>query len=66
VAPLKLQKNLPDMTQAHSDPALHRHLRQATKQPHHVLDHHPLLAPLLRKELSVMQYGNALAALHGV
>lgn len=54
------------MTHASSDPDLHWHLRQATKQPHHVLDHHPLLAPLLRKDLTVAQYGNALAALHGV
>jgi heme oxygenase len=45
---------------------MHRQLRQATKQPHHVLDHHPLLAPLLRPDLSAVQYGNALAALHGV
>lgn len=45
---------------------MHRLLRQATKKPHHVLDHHPLLAPLLRADLTVAQYGNALAALHGV
>lgn len=45
---------------------MHPLLRQATKKPHHVLDHHPLLAPLLRPDLTVLQYGNALAALHGI
>lgn len=54
------------MTHAHSDFTLHHHLRQATKQPHHALDHHPLLAPLLRSDLTAVQYGNALAALHGI
>jgi len=54
------------MTHVHSDYTLHHHLRQATKQPHHALDHHPLLAPLLRSDLTVAQYGNALAALHGI
>ena len=46
--------------------ALHRLLRQATKQPHHELDHHPLLAPLVGPALSRSQYGDALSALHGV
>lgn len=46
--------------------SLHAQLRQATKSVHHALDHHPLLAPLLRQDLSLAQYGNALAALHGV
>ena len=41
-------------------------LRAATKQPHHLLDHHPLLAPVVREDLSVDQYGDALAGLHGV
>lgn len=41
-------------------------LRVATRGPHRTLDHHPLLAPLLTHEVSVAQYGNALAALHGV
>lgn len=45
---------------------LHRVLRDATKLSHHALDRHPLLAPLLTRELTVMQYGAALAALHGV
>ncbi len=54
------------MTNASSDSAMHHHLRQATKQPHHVLDHHPMLAPLLRADLTQTQYGNALAALHGI
>jgi len=54
------------MTKASTDSAMHRHLRQATKKPHHVLDHHPLLAPLLQPDLTVVQYGHALAALHGI
>ncbi len=54
------------MTVDFSGSVMHRHLRQATKQPHHVLDHHPLLAPLLQPDLTVVQYGNALAALHGI
>lgn len=45
---------------------LHLSLRQATKQAHHVLDRHPLLAPLLMSAVSAKQYGNALTALHGV
>jgi heme oxygenase len=45
---------------------LHEHLRLATKKAHHQLDHHPLLAPLLKTDLSRTQYGNALAALHGI
>ena len=54
------------MTPVPSDSALHHQLRQATKRPHHVLDHHPLLAPLLRPDLTLAQYGNALASLHGI
>jgi len=54
------------MTPTDSVPDLHQRLRQATKQPHHVLDHHPLLAPLIRPDVTVAQYGDALAALHGV
>jgi heme oxygenase len=45
---------------------LHHWLRQATKMAHRDLDHHPLLAPLVRPDLGVVQYGDALAALHGV
>lgn len=45
---------------------LHSRLRQATKAPHHLLDHHPVLAPLIKSGLTVTQYGLALAALHGV
>lgn len=45
---------------------LHRVLRDATKLSHHALDRHPLLAPLMTRELTVKQYGAALAALHGV
>lgn len=41
-------------------------LREATKAPHRALDHHPVLAALINGRLSVQQYGDALAALHGV
>jgi len=52
----------------HSPPPseLQHRLRQATKQAHHVLDHHPLLAPLLTAKMRVDQYGDALSALHPV
>jgi heme oxygenase len=46
--------------------ALHDKLRHAAKAPHRLVDHHPLLAPLLRNDLTEEQYGDALAALHGV
>ena len=46
--------------------ALHDLLRQTTKTAHQVLDHHPLLVPLLKTDMSHTQYGDALAALHGV
>ncbi len=46
--------------------SLHAKLRQGTKLAHHRLDHHPLLMPLVRADLTAVQYGNALAALHGV
>jgi heme oxygenase len=46
--------------------ALHTCLRSATKGPHHQLDHHKLLAPLVRDDLTVEQYGKALAILHSV
>lgn len=45
---------------------LHGRLRQATRATHHVLDHHPLLAPLVRSGLTRRQYGHALAALYPV
>ncbi len=45
---------------------LHQRLRQATKEPHHALDHHPILCALLKPDVSLIQYGNALAALHGI
>ncbi len=54
------------MTNDDSVSPIHQSLRQATKQLHHTLDHHPLLAPLLRPELTREQYGNALAALYGI
>jgi heme oxygenase len=45
---------------------LHDKLRQTAKTPHRLVDHHPLLAPLLRDDLTERQYGDALAALHAV
>jgi heme oxygenase len=45
---------------------LHHRLRQASKHAHHSLDHHPLLAPLLKPKLGTEQYAHALAALHSV
>ena len=45
---------------------LHECLRQATKASHRLLDHHPLLAPLVRSDLTLVQYGDALTALYGV
>lgn len=41
-------------------------LRQATRAAHHDLDHHPLLAPLVREGLSLAAYADALAGLHGI
>lgn len=54
------------MTNTLSSSSLQYLLRQATKLPHHALDHHPVLAPLVRPDLTLVQYGNALEALHGV
>jgi heme oxygenase len=41
-------------------------LRQAAKAPHRLVDRRPLLASLLRYDLTEGQYGDALAALHCV
>jgi heme oxygenase len=54
------------MTNALSSSTLQYRLRKATKRLHHILDHHPVLAPLVRPNLTVIEYGNALEALHGV
>jgi heme oxygenase len=35
-------------------------LRTATRSAHHAIDHHPLLAPLVRQELSLEHYGRVL------
>lgn len=35
-------------------------LRTATRSAHHVIDHHPLLAPLVRPDLSLEHYGRVL------
>ncbi len=39
-------------------------LRAATREPHHRLDHHALLAPLLRPTLNVADYACSLSALY--
>ena len=39
-------------------------LRQATKAAHHALDHHPVLAPLVKNSLTLQDYARALAGLH--
>lgn len=44
-------------------PAIAEHLREATRLAHRALDHHPLLAPLVRAPLGLADYGRALAAL---
>jgi heme oxygenase len=38
-------------------------LRQATRESHHVIDHHPLMAPLVRSDLTRQEYTRALVAL---
>ena len=38
-------------------------LRQATRESHHVIDHHPLMAPLVRSDLTRLEYTTALLAL---
>lgn len=43
---------------------LHLALRMATRASHHAVDHHPLLAPLVRADLSRIAYGRVLQALH--
>ncbi len=48
-----------------ADTPLATHLRGSTRQAHHALDHHALLAPLVRPALTVGDYARALAALHG-
>ncbi|MEW5789707.1 MAG: biliverdin-producing heme oxygenase [Pseudomonadota bacterium] len=45
-------------------PTLGKTLRDATRPDHRRLDHHPLLAPLVRHDLDLTAYANALAALH--
>jgi heme oxygenase len=48
------------------DSELHDRLRRATMQSHQALEQHPLLLSLLGSKVSLIQYGNALAALHGI
>ena len=45
---------------------LHLALRDATRESHHVIDHHPLMAPLVRSDLSLAEYLRALRALHWI
>lgn len=45
---------------------LHHRLRQATMQCHQAVEQHPLLMSLLGSKVGFIQYGNALAALHGI
>jgi len=45
---------------------LHSLLWKATQQGHSRAGRHALLAPLLKHDLSIIQYGDALAALHGI
>jgi len=56
-----MSENTPDC-----ESPLHALLRAATKQPHHALDHHPLLVPLMRAAPQLADYAAALAALHGI
>ncbi|MBQ1784269.1 MAG: biliverdin-producing heme oxygenase [Gammaproteobacteria bacterium] len=52
------------MTSADNHGALAALLREATKSAHRALDHHPLLAPLVRRTLTMADYADALAGLH--
>ncbi|AGX88692.1 biliverdin-producing heme oxygenase [Candidatus Symbiobacter mobilis] len=57
------------MTEETTPPAkteLHRRMRQASKLEHRTIDHHPLLAPMLKASLTKEQYAQALGALHSV
>jgi heme oxygenase len=58
-----VRSNCPRETLAPAQ-VLQSHLRQATRDLHHRLDQHPLLAPLVRKGLSIASYGVALQALY--
>lgn len=55
------------MTETRTDnDTLHAKLREATRNLHRRLDHHPLLAPLVQPGLDQRHYGDALLALYGV
>lgn len=45
---------------------LHQRLRRATRAGHAAVNRHPLLLPLLDPALTPVEYGDALAALHGM
>jgi heme oxygenase len=51
---------------ATSESRLQRQLRDATHAGHVEVNQHPLLALLLSPDLTRLQYGNALCALHGM
>lgn len=54
------------MTASHGDAeTLAIRLREATRAAHQRLDHHPVLAPLVKPTLTREAYARALAALHG-
>lgn len=45
---------------------LHQQLRDATHAGHCAVNRHPVFSPLLSPGLTLLQYGNALCALHGM
>lgn len=46
--------------------SLHYYLKEAIKSAHNKLDKNPILVALLSDNVSIDQYANALAALHGI
>jgi heme oxygenase (biliverdin-IX-beta and delta-forming) len=56
--------NIPIMSDDHT-PRLAKWLRDMTRSDHHALDHHPLLAVLVRPAITLDDYSVALAALYG-
>lgn len=45
---------------------LRQHLRTATREAHHRIDHHALMMPLVRGRMSTAGYGNILLALYSL
>lgn len=54
------QEALVVQSQGNNGTSLRDVLRRATTRDHHAIDHHPLLAPLLRRELSLEHYRRVL------